>query len=100
MAHRFRPSMLRIKKIRLSSKTRGLVIPRRSFLRLIQGISKKMFSKHTRRTTGPRFQSATLMALQEAAEAFVINWMEDMVLMSVNMSLVWRFRAFRRGVLG
>ena len=75
---RYRPGTVALREIRKQQKSTDLLIPRLSFARVVKEIAQKMSS------TGLRFQSAALMALQEAAEAYIVALMEDTVLCCVH----------------
>ena len=66
-------------EIRRYQRGHELLIPRLPFGRLVREIAMGMAS-----AGGLRFQTAALMALQEAAEAYVISLMEDCVLCAVH----------------
>ena len=75
---RYRPGTVALREIRKQQKSTDLLIPRLSFARVVKEIAQKISS------TGLRFQSGALMALQEAAEAYVVALMEDTVLCCVH----------------
>ena len=59
-------------------KSTDLLIPRLPFARLVKEIAQQMSS------SGLRFQSMALMALQEAAEAYIVGLMEDTLLAAIH----------------
>lgn len=77
--HRFRPGTVALREIRAYQKSTDLLIPRLPFSRLIKEIANSM-----RNTNGLRFQSLALQALQEAAEAYLVQLFEDCVLCCVH----------------
>ena len=79
---RFRPGTVALREIRAYQKSTNLLIPRLPFSRLIKEIAMRMS------TRGLRFQSSALMALQEAAEAYVVQLMEDSLLCAIHAKRV------------
>ncbi len=63
--HRFRPGTVALKEIRKYQKTTDLLIRKLPFQRLVREIAQEF-------QPDVRFQSAAVLALQEAAEAFLI----------------------------
>lgn len=79
---RYRPGTVALREIRQFQKSSDLLIPRLPFSRLVKEIAQNVsFSLNV---NGLRFQSAALLALQEAAEAYVVALMEDTVLCCVH----------------
>lgn len=65
---RFRPGTVAIREIRKYQKTTDTLIPRMSFQRYVREIMGEL---------GPyRIQTQALYALQEAAEAYLVEWFE------------------------
>ena len=68
--HRYRPGTVALRDIRRYQKSTDLLIRKLPFQRLVReiaaGVSKDL-----------RFQSSAILALQEAAEAYLISLMED-----------------------
>ena len=79
---RYRPGTVALREIRRYQKGSELLIPRLPFSRLVKEIAQNTSASFN--ISGLRFQSAALMALQEAAEAFIVNLMEDTVLCCVH----------------
>ncbi len=79
---RYRPGTVALRQIRHFQKTADLLIPRLPFSRVVKEIAQDMASRHN--FHGLRFQSAALMALQEAAEAYMVSVFEDTVLCCVH----------------
>lgn len=59
-----------LREIRRYQRTTELLIPKRSFQRIVRGIAQDY-------KPDVRFQSAAIEALQEAAEAFLVSLFED-----------------------
>ena len=79
---KYRPGTVALREIRRYQKGHELLIPRLPFSRLIKEIAGTV----TRRgdLQGLRFQSQAIMALQEAAEAYLVALMEDTVLCCIH----------------
>ena len=79
---RFRPGTRALQEIRKYQKSTDLLIPKLPFARLIKEIAMQICS------TDLRFQSLALMALQEAAESFLVTLFEDTVLCAIHAKRV------------
>ena len=64
--HRYRPGTLALREIRRYQKSTNLLIRKWPFQRLVKGIARDY-------KPDLRFQSAAVMALQEASEAFLVD---------------------------
>ena len=69
-AHRFRPGTVALREIRRYQKSTALLIRKAPFQRLVKEIAATFRSDL-------RFQSSAVMALQEAAEAYLVGLFED-----------------------
>jgi histone H3 len=69
-SHRFRPGTVALREIRKYQKSTELLIRKLPFQRLVREIAQDF-------NTGLRFQSAAVLALQEAAEAYLVGLFED-----------------------
>jgi histone H3 len=67
---RYRPGTVALREIRRYQKSADLLIRKAPFQRLVREIVQEM-------KVNVRFQSTTLLALQEAAEAYLIGLFED-----------------------
>lgn len=83
---RYRPGTVALREIRQYQKSSNLLIPRLPFSRLVKEIAMGVSASMSLR--GLRFQSAALMALQEASEAYVVSLMEDTVLCAIHAKRV------------
>ncbi len=72
---RFRPGTVALREIKKYQKKSRLYIPKLSFQRIIKVISEFTFMK---------FQSTALLALQEAAEAFLVGLFQDATLCAIH----------------
>lgn len=79
---RFRPGSRALLEIRRFQKTTELLIPKLPFSRLIREICLNMVSSDY------RFQSLALLALQEAAEAYMVTLFEDSLLCAIHAKRV------------
>lgn len=68
--HRFRPGTRALKEIRRYQKSTDLLIRKKPFQRLVREVAQDF-------KTDIRFQSAAVLALQEAAEAYLVGLFED-----------------------
>jgi len=69
--HRYRPGTVALREIRKYQGSSDLLIKCRPFQRLCRQVTAEVCSP------GIRFQSVALLALQEAAEAYLIGLFED-----------------------
>lgn len=75
--HRFRPGTVALREIRRYQKTSNLLIRKLPFQRLVREITQDF-------KTDMRFSSSALGALQEAAEAYLVNLFEDTNLCAIH----------------
>ena len=75
--HRYRPGTVALREIRKYQKSNELLIKRLPFQRLVREIAAGF-------NTDLRFQSVALLALQEAAEAYLIKLFEDTNLCAIH----------------
>ena len=78
---RYRPGCLALQEIRHYQKCTNLLIRKLPFQRLIRELMQKF-------KVDVRFRSSTLMALQEAAEAYLVRLFEDMNLCAIHVKWV------------
>ena len=76
-AHRFRPGTVAIREIRKYQKSTDLLIRKLPFQRIVKEIAHEQ-------KNDARFQSSALMALQEAAEAYLVGLFEDTNLCAIH----------------
>ena len=69
--HRYRPGTVALREIRKYQKSTDLLIRKAPFQRLVKEIAQEFKSDL-------RFQSTAVLALQEAAEAYLVGLFEDM----------------------
>jgi len=84
-AFKFRPGTKALREIRKYQKSSDLLIPAMPFSRLIREIVQSVLGYNTPEF---RFQSAALVALQEAAEAYLVHLFEDTVLCAIHAKRV------------
>ncbi|XP_019198734.1 PREDICTED: histone H3-like centromeric protein HTR12 isoform X1 [Ipomoea nil] len=80
--HRFRPGTAALREIRHFQKTIKLLIPATRFIRLVKEISNFYAPEVS------RWQAEALVALQEAAEDFLVHLFEDAVLCAIHAKRV------------
>ena len=95
---RYRPGIVALREIRRYKKSTELVINRLPFLRLVREIAENFNSSI-------RFTSSSILALQEASEAYLVGLFEDtnlcaihanrVTIMSIDMHLARRIRGER-----
>eukprot|EP01115_Flamella_aegyptia_P004203 TRINITY_DN1836_c0_g1_i5.p1 TRINITY_DN1836_c0_g1~~TRINITY_DN1836_c0_g1_i5.p1 ORF type:complete len:136 (+),score=44.71 TRINITY_DN1836_c0_g1_i5:51-458(+) len=79
--HRFRPGTVALREIRKYQKTTELLIRKLPFQRLVREIAQDYKSDL-------RFQSASIAALQEASEAYLVGLFEDTNLCAIHAKRV------------
>merc|ERR1712159_307388 len=75
--HRFRPGTVALREIRKYQKSTDLLIRKLPFQRLVRDIAHEY-------KTELRFQSSAVLALQEAAEAYLVGLFEDTNLCAIH----------------
>ncbi|KZT50934.1 hypothetical protein CALCODRAFT_443848, partial [Calocera cornea HHB12733] len=80
-AHRFRPGTVALREIRRYQKSTELLIRKMPFQRLVREIAQEF-------KTDLRFQSSAVMALQEAAEEYLVGLFEDTNLCAIHAKRV------------
>ncbi|OJT04547.1 histone H3.2 [Trametes pubescens] len=87
--HRFRPGTVALREIRRYQKSTELLIRKLPFQRLVREIAqdfKELIAIAMK--TDLRFQSSAVMALQEAAEAYLVSLFEDTNLAAIHAKRV------------
>lgn len=79
--HRYRPGATVLREIRRYQRSTNLLINKFPFQRLVRGIAQKV-------KPNVRFQSAAVMALQEACESYLVRLFEDTNLCAVHANRV------------
>jgi histone H3 len=79
--HRYRPGTVALREIRRYQKSTELLIPKLALQRFIKEVSQEF-------KTELRFQSTALMAIQEAAEAYLVGLFEDVNLCAIHAKRV------------
>merc|ERR1719350_1192661 len=79
---KFRPGTRALMEIRKFQKSTNLLIPKLPFSRVIREVCSKICAADL------RFQSAAIMALQEAAEAYLVTLFEDTLLCAIHAKRV------------
>jgi histone H3 len=97
--HRFRPGTVALREIRKYQKSTDLLMKKLPFQRLVREIAQNY-------AADLRFQSTAILALQEAAEAYLVGLFEDtnlcaihakrVTIMPKDMQLARRIRGERR----
>lgn len=75
--HRYRPGTVALREIRKLQKSGALIIRKLPFQRLVRDIAKDF-------RADLRFQSSSVMALQEASEAHLVRLLEDTNLCAIH----------------
>jgi len=79
--HRYRPGTVALREIRKYQASTELLIRRKPFERLVREISTEMKSDI-------RWQTSAVLALQEAAESYIVSIMEDTLLCAIHAKRV------------
>lgn len=79
--HRFRPGTVALREIRKYQKSTELLVRKLPFQRLVREIAQEF-------KTDLRFQSSAVLALQEAAEAYLVGLFEDTNLCAIHAKRV------------
>jgi histone H3 len=79
--HRFRPGTVALREIRKFQKTTDLLIRKLPFQRLVREIAQDF-------KNDLRFQSSAILALQEAAEFYLVGLFEDTNLCAIHAKRV------------
>jgi histone H3 len=82
--HRYRPGTVALREIRRYQKSTDLLIRKRPFQRLVRDIAQSFKI----RGEVPRFQSTSILALQEASEAFLVGVFEETNLCAIHAKRV------------
>ena len=80
--HRYRPGTVALREIRKYQKNTDLLIRKLPFQRLVREICQVDLKKN------PKFQSTAMLALQEAAEAYLVGIFEDTNLCAIHAKRV------------
>ena len=86
--YRYRPGTVALKQIRRYQKTTELLIRKLPFQRLVREIACDTDVIHSPLCGKVRFQSAAIMALQEASEAYLVGLFEDSNLCAIHAKRV------------
>lgn len=81
---RYRPGTVALKEIRKYQKSTELLIRKLPFQRLVREITQNIRGRHN----DLRYQSTAMLALQEAAEAYLIGLFEDANLCAIHAKRV------------
>lgn len=79
--HRYRPGTVALRQIRKYQKSTDLLIRKMPFQRLVREIAHEFNSEL-------RFQATALLAIQEAAEAYLVKLFEDSNLCAIHAKRV------------
>ena len=79
--HRFRPGTVALREIKRYQKTTELLIKRLPFQRLVKDIAQAFKSDL-------RFQASAVLALQEAAESYMVSLFQDTNLCAIHAKRV------------
>jgi histone H3 len=79
--HRYRPGTVALREIRRYQKSTDLLIRKLPFQRLVREIAQDF-------KTDLRFQSSAVLALQEAAESYLVGLFEDTNLCAIHAKRV------------
>ncbi|KAK9330780.1 histone-fold-containing protein [Lipomyces starkeyi] len=88
--HRYKPGTVALREIRKYQKGTELLIQKLPFARLVREVASDFVLGGDARAgqTGLRFQSVAILALQEAAEAYLVHLFEDTNLCAIHAKRV------------
>ncbi|GFY53213.1 histone H3.3a [Trichonephila inaurata madagascariensis] len=82
--HRYRPGTVALREIRRYQKTTDLLLRKLPFQRLVREVAQYFYANL-------RFQTSAILALQEAAEAYLVSLFEDTNLCAIHARRVTIF---------
>ena len=85
--HRYRPGTVALREIRKYQKSTELLMRKLPFQWLVREVANDI-AAGTRFPEGPRWQSQAVVALQEAAEAYLVHLFEDSNLEAIHAKRV------------
>lgn len=88
--HRFKPGTVALREIRKYQKSTELLIRFAPFQRLVREIINEVMNM-TAAPNGPRLQYNAAVALQEAAEAYLVHLFEDSLICAIHAKRVTIF---------
>ena len=86
--HRYRPGTVALREVRRYQKSTDLLIRKAPFQRLVREIMEKLNAESGVEGKPMRVQSTAILALQEAAEAYLIGLFEDTNLCAIHAKRV------------
>ena len=84
---RYKPGTVALREIRKYQKSTELLMRKLPFQRLVREVANDI-AAGTRFPEGPRWQSQAVIALQEAAEAYLVHLFEDSNLEAIHAKRV------------
>lgn len=85
---RYKPGTVALREIRHYQKTTDLLIRKLPFARLVREVAADFVTMEFDQGIGIRWQAQALMALQEAAESFLVHLFEDSNLCAIHAKRV------------
>lgn len=85
--HRWRPGTVALREIRKLQRSAELLIRKAPFQRLCREVVQNIYDSHRRRCD-LRLQSTAVLALQEAAESYLVGLFEDANLCAIHAKRV------------
>ncbi|KAI8853359.1 histone-fold-containing protein [Chytridium lagenaria] len=87
--HRYRPGTVALREIRRYQKSTDLLLRKLPFGRLVREVTQEIVGlENFDSTTSLRWQSHAILALQEAAESFMVHLFEDANLCAIHAKRV------------
>ncbi|KAI8910032.1 histone-fold-containing protein [Powellomyces hirtus] len=86
--HRYRPGTVALREIRKYQKSTDLLLRKLPFARLVKEVSADLSTLEYANGQPPRWQSTAILAMQEAAEAFMVHLFEDANLCAIHAKRV------------
>ena len=75
--HRWRPGTVALREIRKYQKSVDPLVPKASFARLVREVAQDVIRENSSLSDGVRFKKSAILALQEAAEMYLVGLYED-----------------------
>jgi histone H3/H4 len=88
--HRYRPGTVALREIRRYQKSTDLLLRKEPFKRLVYQVATQIFAvcRHLKPNSPYKFTSSSLLALQEASEAYLVGLFEDTNLCAIHAKRV------------
>ena len=86
--HRYRPGTVALREIRKYQASTDLLIRKAPFQKLVREIAQELYIDNEITVENLRFQSTSILALQEAGESYLVGLLEDANLCAIHAKRV------------